>query len=80
VSAPAKHRLLIGYGAWSSLAHGFTMTIQSVQAAAHERHRRDSPGHCDLWRDWSRAASTAPGKTTIACRRAYRWAALCRTL
>ncbi len=26
VKQPAKHRLMIGYGAWSSLAHGFTMT------------------------------------------------------
>src|SRR5690242_12842444 len=43
VKQPAKHRLLIAYGAWSSLAHGFTMTIQSAQAAAHGMHRRDSP-------------------------------------
>ena len=43
VKQPAKHRLLIGYAAWSSLAHGFTMTIQSAQAAAHGMHRRDSP-------------------------------------
>jgi hypothetical protein len=40
---PIKHRLLIAYAAWSSLAHGFTMTIQSAQAAAHAMHRRDSP-------------------------------------
>ncbi|HJZ65530.1 MAG TPA: hypothetical protein VKD70_14495, partial [Candidatus Acidoferrum sp.] len=43
VKQPAKHRLLIAYGAWSSLAHGFTMTIQSVQAVAHGMHRKDSP-------------------------------------
>ena len=43
VKQPAKHRLLIAYGAWSGLAHGFTMTIQSVQAAAHGMHRKDSP-------------------------------------
>jgi hypothetical protein len=43
VKQPAKHRLMIGYGAWSSLAHGFTMTIMSAQAAAHGMHRRDSP-------------------------------------
>ena len=43
VKQPAKHRLLIAYGAWSSLGHGFTMTIQSAQAAAHGMHRRDSP-------------------------------------
>jgi hypothetical protein len=43
VKQPAKHRSLIAYGAWSSLAHGFTMTIQSAQAAAHGMHRSDSP-------------------------------------
>ena len=40
---PAKHRLLIAYGAWSSLAHAFTMTIMSAQAVAHGTHRKDSP-------------------------------------
>jgi hypothetical protein len=43
VKQPAKHRLMIGYGAWSSLAHAFTMTIMSVQAVAHGTHRQDSP-------------------------------------
>lgn len=43
VKHPANHRLMIGYGAWSSLAHAFTMTIQSAQAAAHGMHRQDSP-------------------------------------
>jgi len=43
VKQPAKHRSLIAYGAWSSLAHAFTMTIQSAQAAAHGMHRSDSP-------------------------------------
>ena len=44
VRQPAKHRLLIALtAAWSSLAHGFTMTIQSAQAAAQGMHRRDSP-------------------------------------
>jgi hypothetical protein len=43
VQQPAKHRLMIGYGAWSSLAHAFTMTIMSAQAAAHGMHRQDSP-------------------------------------
>ena len=43
VKHPAKHRSLIAYGAWSSLAHGFTMTIQSAEAAAHGMHRKDSP-------------------------------------
>ena len=40
---PVKHRSLIAYGAWSSLAHGFTMLIQSAEAAAHGMHRKDSP-------------------------------------
>src|SRR5207245_5680869 len=43
VKQPAKHRLLIAYAAWSSLAHGFTMTIMSAQAVAHGMHRKDSP-------------------------------------
>jgi len=45
-----KHRSLIAYGAWSSLAHGFTMSIQSAEAAAHGIHRNDSP-----WTLWSLA-------------------------
>lgn len=40
---PAKHRLMIFYGALSSLAHAFTMTIMSAQAIAHGTHRQDSP-------------------------------------
>lgn len=43
VKQPAKHRSLIAYGAWSSLAHAFTMSIQSAEAAAHGMHRKDSP-------------------------------------
>ena len=43
VKRPAKYRLMIAYGAWSSLAHGFTMTIMSAQAVAHGMHRKDSP-------------------------------------
>src|SRR5580700_10095199 len=43
VKHPARHRLMIAYGAWSSLAHGFTMTIMSAQAVAHGMHRKDSP-------------------------------------
>jgi hypothetical protein len=43
VKHPAQHRSLIAYAAWSSLAHGFTMTIQSAQAATHGMHRKDSP-------------------------------------
>ena len=34
---------MIAYAAWSSLAHGFTRTIQSAEAAAHGMHRQDSP-------------------------------------
>jgi hypothetical protein len=40
---PAKHRLMIAYGAWSSLAHAFTMIIMAAQAVAHGMHRQDSP-------------------------------------
>jgi hypothetical protein len=43
VKQPVKHRLMIGYGAWSSLGHAFTMTIQSAEAWAHGLHRKDSP-------------------------------------
>jgi len=43
VKQPAKHRSLIAYGAWSSLGHAFTMSIQSAEAAAHGMHRNDSP-------------------------------------
>jgi len=43
VKNPAKHRSVIAYGAWSSLAHGFTMLTQSAEAAAHGMHRKDSP-------------------------------------
>ena len=43
VKQPATHRLMIAYGAWSSLAHAFTMTIMSAQAVAHGMHRQDSP-------------------------------------
>src|SRR5213595_1167493 len=43
VKHPARHRLMIAYGAWSSLAHAFTMTIMSAQAVAHGTHRKDSP-------------------------------------
>jgi len=43
VKQPGKHRSLIAYAAWSSLAHGFTMSIQSAEAAAQGIHRSDSP-------------------------------------
>ena len=44
VKHPARHRSLIAYAAWSALAHAFTMTIQSAEAAAHGLHRSDGPG------------------------------------
>src|SRR5205807_10095731 len=43
VKHPAKHRSVIAYAAWSTLAHGITMTIMSAQAVAHGMHRKDSP-------------------------------------
>jgi hypothetical protein len=43
VKQPVKHRSLIAYGAWSSLAHALTMSIQSAEAVAHGMHRNDSP-------------------------------------
>ena len=43
VKHPAKHRSVIAYAAWSSLAHAATMTIMSLQAVAHGTHRQDSP-------------------------------------
>jgi Family of unknown function (DUF6632) len=43
VKQPARHRSLIAYGAWSSLAHAFTMTIMSAEAWPHGIHRKDSP-------------------------------------
>src|SRR6201995_1723958 len=43
VKHPSSHRSLIAYGAWSSLAHAFTMSLMSAQAIAHGTHRQDSP-------------------------------------
>lgn len=43
VKQPARHRSLIAFGAWSTLAHAFTMTIMSVEAWSHGMHRKDSP-------------------------------------
>lgn len=34
VSKPARHRSLIAFAAWSSLAHAATMAIQTVEARA----------------------------------------------
>ena len=43
VKEPARHRSLIAFGAWSSLAHAFTMTIQTAEAWARGIQRADSP-------------------------------------
>jgi Family of unknown function (DUF6632) len=39
VKHPARHRTLIAYGGWSSLAHAFAMAIQTEEAWAHGIHR-----------------------------------------
>jgi hypothetical protein len=43
VKQPARHRSLIAFGAWSTLAHALTMTIMSAEAWSHGTHRKDSP-------------------------------------
>ena len=43
VKQPARHRSLIAFGGWSTLAHAFTMTIMSLEAWSHGMHRKDSP-------------------------------------
>jgi hypothetical protein len=43
VKQPARHRSLIAFGAWSTLAHAFTMTIMSAEAWSHAVRRQDSP-------------------------------------
>ena len=43
VKQPARHRSLIAFGAWSTLAHAFTMTIMSVEAWSRGMQRKDSP-------------------------------------
>lgn len=35
VRRPAQHRLLIAFGAWSSLAHASTMAVMTAEARAH---------------------------------------------
>ncbi len=39
VKRPSRHRSLIAYGGWSSLAHAGTMAIQAAEAWAHGIHR-----------------------------------------
>lgn len=43
VKQPARHRSLIAFAAWSTLAHAFTMLIMSIEAWSHGMHRKDSP-------------------------------------
>ena len=43
VKHPARHRSVIAFGAWSTLAHACTMAIMSVEASSHGMHRKDSP-------------------------------------
>ena len=43
VKHPARHRSLIAFGAWSTLAHAFTMTIMSAEAWSRGLRRQDSP-------------------------------------
>jgi len=43
VKQPAKHRSLIAFGAWSTLAHAFTMTIMTAEAWSLGVQRKDSP-------------------------------------
>ena len=43
VKQPARHRSLIAFAAWSTLAHAFTMTIMTVEALSRGTHRKDSP-------------------------------------
>jgi hypothetical protein len=43
VKQPARHRSLIAFAAWSTLAHAFTMAIMSVEAWSQGMHRKDSP-------------------------------------
>lgn len=43
VKHPARHRSLIAFAGWSTLAHAFTMTIMSAEALSHGMHRKDSP-------------------------------------
>lgn len=40
---PARHRSLIAFAAWSTLAHAFTMTIMTTEAWSQGMHRKDSP-------------------------------------
>ena len=43
VKHPARHRSLIAFAAWSTLAHAFTMAIMTAEAWSSGMHRKDSP-------------------------------------
>lgn len=43
VKHPARHRSLIAFGAWSTLAHASTMLVMSVEAWSRGVQRMDSP-------------------------------------
>ncbi|HXT17552.1 MAG TPA: DUF6632 domain-containing protein [Gemmatimonadaceae bacterium] len=43
VKQPARHRSLIAFGAWSTLAHATTMAVMTAEAWSHGLHRKDSP-------------------------------------
>jgi hypothetical protein len=43
VKHPAKHRSLIAFAGWSTIAHAFTMAIMSLEAWSYGTHRKDSP-------------------------------------
>src|SRR5579862_4928720 len=78
---PARHRLMIAYGAWSSLAHAFTMTIQSAQALAHGMHRKDSPQDIVIFLVIGvTLLALLPAKQPSPAGAPHQRAALCRTL
>jgi len=82
VKQPARNRSLIAYGAWSSLAHAFTMTIQATEAWAHGIHRKDSPQDIVIIGVVGVALlALLPAKTISTGRsRSYQSAASCLTL
>ncbi len=43
VKHPARHRSLIAFGGWSTLAHASTMLVMSIEAWSRGAQRRDSP-------------------------------------
>lgn len=43
VKQPARHRSLIAFGAWSTLAHACTMAVMSAEAWSRGVQRKDSP-------------------------------------